>query len=98
MLLPHGIQVEDRGGDVQAIPISALNGTNLDTLTEAIVLQAELMNLKGDPRGRVEGVVVESRTDLHRGYGCCTWLWFRCSNGYQVTSNFSVFLLLLSSD
>jgi len=69
MLVPHGIQVEDRGGEVQAIPVSALNGTNLDTLSEAIVLQAELMNLKGDPRGKVEGVVVESRTDPQRGYG-----------------------------
>jgi len=71
MLVPHGIQVEDRGGEVQAIPVSALNGTNLDTLSEAIVLQAELMNLKGDPRGKVEGVVVESRTDPQRGYGYC---------------------------
>jgi len=69
MLVPHGIQVEDRGGEVQAIPVSALNGTNLDTLSEAIVLQAELMNLKGDPRGKAEGVVVESRTDPQRGYG-----------------------------
>jgi translation initiation factor IF-2 len=74
MLLPHGIQVEDRRGDVQAIPISALNGMNLDTLTEAIVLQAELMDLKGDPVGKVEGVVIESRTDPRRGYGYACWL------------------------
>lgn len=67
MLVPHGIQVEDRGGDVQAVPISALAGTNLDMLSEVIVLQAELMDLKGDPRGMVEGVVVESRTDPRRG-------------------------------
>jgi Translation initiation factor 2 (IF-2; GTPase) len=75
MLVPHGIQVEDRGGDVQAIPVSALNGTNLDTLSDAIVLQAELMNLEGDPRGKVEGVVVESRTDPQRGY-----VYFTCSS------------------
>jgi translation initiation factor IF-2 len=68
MLVPHSIQVEDRGGEVQAIPISALAGTNLDILSEAVVLQAELMDLKGDPRGMVEGVVVESRTDPRRGY------------------------------
>ncbi|PSN43893.1 Translation initiation factor IF-2 [Blattella germanica] len=67
MLVKHGIQVEDKGGDVQAIPISALKGTNLDTLSEAIVLQAEMMNLKGDPRGLVEGTVVESKTDPYRG-------------------------------
>nr|CAD7574580.1 unnamed protein product [Timema californicum] len=67
MLVQNGIQVEDVGGDVQVVPISALKGTNLDLLAEAIVLQAELMELKGDPRGLVEGVVVESRTDPHRG-------------------------------
>ena len=68
MLIQHGIQVEDRGGDVQAIPISALHKTNLEILSEAIVLQAELMDLKGDPRGMVEGTVIESRTDPYRGY------------------------------
>ncbi|CAG2060628.1 unnamed protein product [Timema podura] len=67
MLVQNGIQVEDVGGDVQVVPISALKGINLDLLTEAIVLQAELMELKGDPRGLVEGVVIESRTDPHRG-------------------------------
>ncbi|KAJ9576526.1 hypothetical protein L9F63_025578, partial [Diploptera punctata] len=67
MLMQHGIQVEDRGGEVQAIPISALQKTNLDILSEAIALQAELMDLKGDPRGLVEGTVVESKTDPHRG-------------------------------
>ncbi|KAJ9592515.1 hypothetical protein L9F63_015832, partial [Diploptera punctata] len=67
MLIQHGIQVEDRGGEVQAIPISALQKTNLDILSEAIALQAELMDLKGDPRGLVEGTVVESKTDPHRG-------------------------------
>nr|CAD7430981.1 unnamed protein product [Timema monikensis] len=67
MLVQNGIQVEDVGGDVQVVPISALKGINLDLLAEAIVLQAELMELKGDPRGLVEGVVIESRTDPHRG-------------------------------
>jgi translation initiation factor IF-2 len=67
MLAPQGIQVEDLGGDVQAIPISALKGTNLDMLVEAIVLQAHLMELKADPTGLMEGVVVESQTDPKRG-------------------------------
>ena len=87
MLVPHGIQVEDRGGDVQAIPVSALNGTNLDTMSEAIVLQAELMNLKGDPRGKVEGVVVESRTDPQRGYGYFTCSTFRHTKVYQACTS-----------
>ena len=68
MLMVQGIQVEDRGGDVQAVLISALHKTNLDVLSEAIVLQAELMDLKGDPRGMVEGTVIESKTDPYRGY------------------------------
>lgn len=66
--MQHGIQVEDFGGDVQAIPISALKGTNLDTLTEAIVLQADIMDLKGDPKSSAAGVIIESKTDPRRGY------------------------------
>ncbi|XP_059138650.1 translation initiation factor IF-2, mitochondrial-like [Physella acuta] len=67
MLLEHQIQLEEFGGDVQAVPISALKGTNLLELQEAIVTQAELMNLKGDPVGLVEGRVVEARLDEKRG-------------------------------
>lgn len=68
MLCQQGIVVEDLGGDVQAIPVSALKGTNLDTLVEAIVLQSQIMDLKADPTGLVEGVVVEAQTDPKRGY------------------------------
>ncbi|XP_069956941.1 translation initiation factor IF-2, mitochondrial [Cherax quadricarinatus] len=67
MLLQHGLQLEDHGGDIQAVPISALKGQNLNLLVEAIVTQAELLNLCADPRGLVEAVVVESRLDLGRG-------------------------------
>ncbi|CAL1537323.1 unnamed protein product [Lymnaea stagnalis] len=67
MLLEHQIHLEEFGGDVQAVPISALKGTNLAELQEAIVTQAELMNLKGDPVGLVEGRVVEARLDEKRG-------------------------------
>uniref|UniRef100_A0A1B6EDF4 Translation initiation factor IF-2, mitochondrial n=2 Tax=Clastoptera arizonana TaxID=38151 RepID=A0A1B6EDF4_9HEMI len=67
MLIQHGIMLEDAGGDVQYVPISALKGTNLDDLVEAIVLQAELMDLKADYNGLVEGVVIESSSDQHRG-------------------------------
>lgn len=55
------------GGDIQAIPISALKGTNLDQLIEAILVQAEIMEIKGDPKGLVEGVVIESTSTQHRG-------------------------------
>ncbi|XP_059478002.1 translation initiation factor IF-2, mitochondrial [Neocloeon triangulifer] len=67
MLLNHGIQLEDFGGEVQSVPISALKGTNLKTLVEAIALQAEIMDLKAEPVGYVEGIVIESRTDPGRG-------------------------------
>uniref|UniRef100_A0A131YWF1 Translation initiation factor IF-2, mitochondrial n=1 Tax=Rhipicephalus appendiculatus TaxID=34631 RepID=A0A131YWF1_RHIAP len=66
-LIVHGIQMDDEGGDTQYVCISALKGTNLDKLTETILTQAELMEIKADPKGPVEGVVIESMTDQHRG-------------------------------
>ncbi|GAB6025244.1 hypothetical protein CHUAL_010664 [Chamberlinius hualienensis] len=66
-LLSCGIVLEEQGGDIQAVPISALKGTNLNMLIDAIITQAEMMNLKGDPTGLVEGYVIESRTDLNKG-------------------------------
>lgn len=70
MLVEAGIQVESMGGDTQAVPISALKEQNLDQLTEALVLQAELLNIMADPIGLVEGVIVESKVDTHRGKLC----------------------------
>nr|XP_023020431.1 translation initiation factor IF-2, mitochondrial isoform X1 [Leptinotarsa decemlineata] len=70
MLVDVGIQVENLGGDVQAIPISALKKQNLDQLVEALVLQADLLEVGGDPNGPVEAVVVESKVHRHRGKLC----------------------------
>jgi translation initiation factor IF-2 len=67
MLMEVGIQVEKLGGDIQAIPISALKKQNLGQLTEALVLQAELLEIGADPTGPVEAVVVESKLDPHKG-------------------------------
>ncbi|KAG8235272.1 hypothetical protein J437_LFUL014272 [Ladona fulva] len=67
MLLQQGIELEESGGEVQAVPISALKNQGIDELIEAIVLQAELMELRGDPSGHVEGVVIESKVDTRRG-------------------------------
>lgn len=67
MLMEVGIAVESMGGEVQAVSISALKKQNLDQLREAILLQAELLGIGGDPTGPVEAVIVESKTDLHRG-------------------------------
>lgn len=70
MLMEIGIQVESMGGDIQAVPISALKKENLSQLTEAILLQAELLNVGGDPTGPTEAVVVESKTHPHKGKVC----------------------------
>lgn len=63
-----GLILEEHGGDVQVVPVSALKGTNLQLLAEAISTQATLMGLKAEYTGLVEGIVVESKTDPRRGY------------------------------
>jgi len=66
-LLQHEIQVEDMGGDVQAVEVSAIKGTGLDKLEEAILLQAELLDLRANPDRPAEGAVVEAKLDKGRG-------------------------------
>lgn len=62
-----GLALEGHGGDVQVVPISALVGTNLDQLADAVSTQATLMGLKSDYTGMIEGVVVEVKNDSRRG-------------------------------
>ena len=64
-----GVKLEDFGGDVQAVPISALKGTNIDSLIEALLIQAELLQLKSVPQGMVQGIVIES--NVQDGFGKC---------------------------
>ncbi len=66
-LLQHDLQVEEMGGDVLSIEVSALKKTNLDKLTEAILLQSELLDLRANPDRPAEGVVVESKMEQGRG-------------------------------
>lgn len=66
-LLQHEVFVEDMGGDVQAVEVSALKGINLEGLLEAILLQAEVLELKANPSRAGEGVVVEAKLDKGRG-------------------------------
>ena len=66
-LLQHDVQVEEMGGDVLSIEVSALKKTNLDKLEEAIVLQSELLDLKANPDHAAEGVIVESRMEQGKG-------------------------------
>ena len=66
-LLQYEIQVEDLGGETLAIEVSATKGTNLDKLEEAILLQAELLDLKANPERTAEGAVIEAKLDKGRG-------------------------------
>jgi len=66
-LLEHELVVESMGGDVQEVEVSALKKMNLDKLEEAILLQAEVMDLKANPNRSAEGIVIESRVEQGRG-------------------------------
>lgn len=66
-LLRHSIVVEEHGGEVLSAPVSAVEGTNLDKLVEAILLQADVMELTSNPDRAAEGVVVEARLERGRG-------------------------------
>ncbi len=58
---------EEWGGDTQCVPVSAKTGQGIDELLEAILLQAELLELKAPTRGSARGVVLEARLDRGRG-------------------------------
>ena len=66
-LLQHNIITESMSGEVQAIHVSAKEKTGLDDLAEAIVNQAELMELKANPTRNADGLVIESKIEKGRG-------------------------------
>jgi translation initiation factor IF-2 len=66
-LLQHEIVVEEMGGETQDVEVSATKRMGLDTLEEAILLQAEILDLKSNPDRSAEGSVIESRLDRGRG-------------------------------
>ncbi|NEI73439.1 translation initiation factor IF-2 [Rhizobium lusitanum] len=66
-LLQHEVFVESMGGEVLDVEVSAKNGTNLDKLLEAILLQAEILDLKANPNRTAEGTVIEAQLDRGRG-------------------------------
>lgn len=66
-LLQHEVIVEELSGDVQCIEVSAKQGTNLDKLEEAILLQSEVLELKANPNRDAVGAIVESKQEKGRG-------------------------------
>ena len=66
-LLQHEIVVEEMGGETQDVEVSATKRTGLDKLQEAILLQAEILDLRANPERNAEGTVIESRLDRGRG-------------------------------
>jgi translation initiation factor IF-2 len=66
-LLQHEIVVESLGGETQVVEVSATKKQGLDNLIEAILLQAEVMDLRANPDRSGEGVVIESKLDKGRG-------------------------------
>ncbi len=66
-LLQYDVQVEEMGGEVQDVEVSATAKTGLDELIEKILLQAEVLELKANPDRDAEGSVIEARLDKGKG-------------------------------
>ena len=66
-LLQNEIVVEEMGGDIQSVELSALTKKGIDDLIEAILLQADLLELKANPDRSAEGFVIEAKLDKNRG-------------------------------
>src|SRR6056300_199911 len=66
-LLQHEIIVEEMGGDIQSVELSALTKKGIDDLIEAILLQADLLELNANPYRSAEGFVIEAKLDKNRG-------------------------------
>ncbi|WP_298149765.1 translation initiation factor IF-2, partial [Metallibacterium sp.] len=66
-LVQHEVVPEEWGGDTQFVPVSAKTGDGVDALLDAILVQAEVMELTAVADGRASGVVIESSLDKGRG-------------------------------
>ena len=63
----RNIAPEDWGGETVTVPVSALKGTGVNELLEMILLQADVLELKANPKAEASGVIVESEIDFGRG-------------------------------
>ncbi len=66
-LLEFSLVSEEMGGDLLVVEVSAKSGANIDKLLEAILLQAEILDLKANPNRKAQGVVVEASVDKNKG-------------------------------
>jgi len=66
-LVAESVLPEEYGGDVQFVPVSAKTGHGIDALLDAILLQAEVLELKAPKDAPAKGIVIESRLDKGRG-------------------------------
>ena len=66
-LSENNILVEDWGGSVQSVRVSAKTGLNMDALLDSILLETEVLELKSTPKGNASGVVIESKLDKGLG-------------------------------
>ncbi len=66
-LMDHNILVEDWGGDVISVPVSAKKGEGITDLLEMILLQADVLELKANPDRLASGTVIEARLDKAKG-------------------------------
>lgn len=66
-LTQYGLICEEWGGQTIMVPISAKQGTGIDELLENVLLTADVMELKADPKGQAKGAVIEAKLDKNRG-------------------------------
>jgi translation initiation factor IF-2 len=66
-LSQYGLLAEDWGGDVVMVNVSAKTGEGLDTLLDMIILVADMLELKANPKGDAKGVIIESRLSKKKG-------------------------------
>ena len=66
-LVEQDVVIEEWGGEVMAVPISALTGDGVDTLMESILVLAEVLELRANPNKKASGVVIEGTVDKRRG-------------------------------
>ena len=66
-LTEYGLVAEDWGGDTICVPVSAKKGENIDQLLEMVLLTAEMLELKANPKRKARGTVIEAKLDKGRG-------------------------------